>query len=108
MRKIKFKLTCNDLNNATVWDLYLNDRKIGWIRRELFYREKGVMNGGYFHFEVLHRNYKLPLRAKSMLIKVINGAIDSLEADLIIDKINRSEWKESRWITLEKAKHAQT
>tara|TARA_R110002074_G_scaffold18159_1_gene59068 strand:+ start:180 stop:512 length:333 start_codon:yes stop_codon:yes gene_type:complete len=105
---IEFHKTLDDINDATVWDIHLNDRKIGTFRKELFKKVKGVQHGGKCYMNILYRNYVLPFNITQKQVKTIaQGAVDNFTADSIMDKVNASGWNDSRWITLAKAKQSQ-
>jgi hypothetical protein len=84
---IEFHQTLEDINNATVWDVYFNDRKIGTLRKEEFKKVKGVIHGGKYYLNVLYNDYVLPFKAKPIIKKIVQGALDSFEADLIMNRI---------------------
>lgn len=107
-RMIEFQETLEDINNATVWDIYYGNRKVGSLRKELFNKVGKTMHGGKCYLSVFYENYVLPFKVTKKQVKgIVNMNINSLESDAIMNRVNKSEWKESRWITLEKARHTQ-
>ena len=85
---IEFHKTILDISNATVWDVYLRDRKIGTLRKE----EHTKTQKGRYYLSVLSMEYIIPLTGRKMIPKIVQGAIDSLEADIIMQKVEQSEW----------------
>ena len=86
---IEFHQSLEDINNATVWEVYFNERKIGTLRKEEFKKESGVIHGGKYYLNVLYKDYVLPFKAKPMIKKIVQGALDSFEADLIMNRIKQ-------------------
>ena len=105
---IEFHETLEDINNATVWDIYYGNRKVGSLRKELFNKVGKTMHGGKCYLSVFYQDYVLPFKVTKNQVKgIVQMNIDSIESDAIMNRVNNSEWKDSRWITLEKARHAQ-
>jgi hypothetical protein len=97
---IEFNETINDLNNAKVFEVTFSGQKIGTLMKNNLTKK--------YYLGVLGKSWELPFKAKKFIPKLVQGALDSLHSDLIMQSIKRSGWTESRWITLEKAKHTQT
>ncbi len=93
---IEFHQTLEDINNATVWEVYFNDRKIGTLRKEEFKKVKGVMHGGKYYLSVLCKKYTLPLSMRDMITKLVRAELNSFESDLIMDKVKQTEWHKLR------------
>jgi len=105
---IEFHQTPIDINNATVWEIHFNNRKIGTLRKEEYKKIKGVLHGGNCYLSVLYRDYTLPFKVTKKQVKaIVQGAINNLEADAIMNRVDNSGWTESRWITLEKERITQ-
>lgn len=97
---IEFHKTQHDLNNAKVFKVTFSGQKIGTLMKNNLTKK--------YYLDVLGKSWEPPLKAKKLVPKLVQGALDSLHSDLIMQSIERSGWRESRWITLEKAKHTQT
>ena len=93
---IEFHETLDDINNATVWDIYYGSRKVGSLRKELFNKVGKTMHGGKYYLNILYKDYTLPFSMKDMIPKICNGAIDNFEADMIITKIEQTDWHKQR------------
>jgi len=103
---IEFHQTLDDINNATVWDVYFNDRKIGTLRKEEYHKIGKVMHGGKCYLNVLYKDYVLPFNVTIKQVRgIAQGAVDSIESEAIMSRVKASGWYESRWITLAKLTH---
>ena len=83
-------------NDFECWDIYLRGQKIGTLRKELFVKIKNVQHGGKYYLTVLYRDYVLPFKAKNLIPKIVKGAIDSMEADIIMGKLEETDWYKSK------------
>jgi hypothetical protein len=95
---IEFQESIIDINNATVWDVLLGERKIGTLRKE----EQTKTQKGRYYLSVLSVDYVIPLSGRKIIPKVVQGAIDSLEADIIMQKVEHSEWFRLKMMLLKK------
>ncbi len=93
---IEFNQTLDDLNNSTVWEITFNSNKIGTLRKEHIHKIKGVQHGGKYYLSVLYRDYVLPFKVKSIIPKLVQGAVNSFEADAIMIRVSKSDWEKNR------------
>jgi len=93
---VEFHKSIVEGNDFECWDIYLRDQKIGTLRKELFVKVKNVQHGGKYYLTVLYKDYVLPFKARKLIKKLVNGAVDSMESDIIMGKVEETDWHKSR------------
>lgn len=93
---IEFHDTFVDLNNTTVWDVFIGGEKIGSLMKITPYKINGRLIDGSYHLDVLNQKYNLSLANRKYIIPLIEMRIQSLESALIMAKIEQTEWHKER------------
>jgi hypothetical protein len=101
---IEFHEILLDVNNTELWDIYIRDRKVGFLMKILPYKAQGKAIKGSFHLEILHHKYTLPLTMRKMVMQLVEMQIRSFETDLLLAKIEQSEWNKERLKSFERFK----